>query len=258
MVDSTHGENGTVAGAPSNDIHKIGQGGFAPRRGPGLAGKAQALAHPLPRSAHQQCAVQCREVDGGAVAAAAAQGDAVAAHGAQGGKLGGHVQRIQLQLALQGHAPGIPFHAQALGLQRQSALRLDGVPGRAQAAEQGRGPVALAVVHRHLHAVPAQPHMGLDRRGGAAFGIQLHAGTHKGGAQLPLKAARQCDLVGAALAAGEHQLRRAVPDAATGLLQLHLALGGRCHGRSHPCSRGLQAENGQPAQNAAQHGPAAR
>jgi len=62
--------------------------------------------------------------------------------------------------------------AEARLRQRQLALRLQRVPGGAQARQQRGGPLALAVGQGDLRAGPAQVHLGLQGLRHAAARLQ--------------------------------------------------------------------------------------
>src|SRR3989344_3710534 len=69
FIGSTHGDDGARAVAPSNDVQKIRQGGFALGGGAGLTRKAQAVAHPLAGAVELQVSVQRAQRERGRLAA---------------------------------------------------------------------------------------------------------------------------------------------------------------------------------------------
>src|SRR6218665_1570974 len=97
VIGSTHGDDGACAAAPSDDVQEVGQRRCAFGAGTGLAGKAQALAHPVAAAAQLQGAVERAQGDGGHLAPL--QHQPVAAHRAQRGQARGHGQRIEPGLA---------------------------------------------------------------------------------------------------------------------------------------------------------------
>src|SRR6218665_698190 len=106
VIGSTHGDDGACAAAPSDDVQEVGQRRCAFGAGTGLAGKAQALAHPVAAAAQLQGAVERAQGDGGhppplhpPPPPAPLHPQPVAAQRAQRGQARGHGQRIEPGLA---------------------------------------------------------------------------------------------------------------------------------------------------------------